>query len=143
MTVVVSMAGRIINSRSGNLVPNEDQDGLKQIRKAAAWSFAGTELFCQPGKENEHDGGDDNFQQHVLGNCQPRLFGVQAVNFTEWLRDQHLPVHGSIERPDIGDVRMPIAKECRDLVERLPVIPPQPLRNLEEVGVFKMVDRVG
>ena len=131
-----------VDRRAGDLVADKEDHGFEKVGEPTRRCCARPQHCCQTREQQEQDAGEHQFQDHVFRDPESRLRRIEAVERRERLRDQDLPVHRVVELGDIGDVGATIPQELRNGVERLPALPPQSLRHLEEVAVFQVVDRV-
>ena len=139
VVIVMVMA---VDRRAGDLVADKEDHGFEKVGEPTRRCCARPQHCCQTREQQEQDAGEHQFQDHVFRDPESRLRRIEAVERRERLRDQDLPVHRVVELGDIGDVGAAIPQELRNGVERLPALPPQSLRQLEEVAVFQVVDRV-
>ena len=137
MTMVVA-----VDRRTGDLVPDEQDHRLEQIREPSLGWFARPQFRGQPGEQHQEEGSEHHLEDHVLRDPEAGLHRIQALEFGERLGDQDLAVERLVEHCDVSHLGMTGAEKLRHVFEGLPAVPPHRLRDFEEVAVLEVVDRV-
>ncbi|MBM4022559.1 MAG: hypothetical protein FJ284_10050 [Planctomycetes bacterium] len=140
MAIVVTVV-MAVDRRPGNLIADEDDEGLEKVGEPTLRRGSRPELPRQLREQEEEHGRQRDLQDHELGDPEARLDREQTLERRERLRDKDLPVHRPVVIGERG-VRMGVPQPLRNLFHLHPALPPQRLGDLEEVAVLEVVDRV-